>query len=190
MGEQSSLRLTATRVCRDKSCTSQFLSHENEIENAEEVPAVGAQESGRLCCGPLCPSRELCAPRCLCSLSLRPSKKGPQLLHFKTQGELNAPPRQEESFRSVIGMLPARCSSLRPCLDVLPPLDRRCFPSQLGKIHSFTPHGGGGSSGISSGGGEAAAVGGVSDGPTFSAAWCSHPFLGVFLVLLVLLCGS
>lgn len=115
---------------------------------------------------------ESSVPQDAYAFSLRPSKKGPQLLHFKTQGELNAPPLQEESFRSVIGLLPARCSSLRPCLDVLPPLDRRCFPSQLGKIHSFTPHGGGGSSGISSGGGEAAALGGVSDGPTFSAAWC------------------
>lgn len=37
-GEQSSFQLTAAHVCRDARCTSQFLSHENEIKNAGPAP--------------------------------------------------------------------------------------------------------------------------------------------------------
>lgn len=37
-GEQSSFQPTAAHVCGDESCTSQFLSHENEIKDAGLAP--------------------------------------------------------------------------------------------------------------------------------------------------------
>lgn len=62
-------------------------------------------------------------------------------LHPETQGELNAATAVRKAARERSGgVLPAHALHLHePALMLQPRLDRRCLPSQLGRLHSFTP---------------------------------------------------